>query len=515
MALAQYQPSEQDLLVPVSCFDFKGMDATSPLNLMQPGVARLIRNLSFRDGVYQARDGSSIIGLKAISDLVYALDVTLQNGTSYTLRFRTDGVDYIVGNNWVPIAGDPFAAGQASQFSFTGWGDTLIVAGTGKPTAISFDPAAITEIADAPGGIIHLATFGGRVIASLANGRIQWSVKNSSTDWSGLGSGFEDLRSAPGGKPDGQTAIVPITDEIAYCIRTNSIWQMSQTGNFDAPFNFSRLAPHIGSSYPQSAVAVPGGVIFLSDVQVWMVTPQGFREIGQPIKSFLNVSATTLAKATATYDVLFGEYKLAIGSKVFRYNVAGGFWTQNSFEFPIRSISYTLYANSLTIDQLEGTIDNLVGTIDQLGVNRKDPGTIYAMDNSYRYVVRDDPQRNNEADRDVDSSGSVVPGGFRLETGDIFVNSNQKRKDVVELILSYESDAPVTLTFEYTYDGKTWAFMTQKVAPATTRPSYLKISRYADRPFFQFAVSTAATPNVKLIGFAAMVREGARIVDAN
>ena len=515
IALAQQQPSEQDLLVPVSCFDFKGMDATAPLNLMQPGVARLVRDLNFRDGAYLTRDGTSVIGSAAASDLVYALDVTLQDGTSYTLRVRVDGVDYLVGSGWVAATGDVFNATQGSPFPFTGWGDTLIIAGTGKARTVSFDPVVLTEIPESPDNIIHLTTFGSRVIASLSDGKVQWTIKDDSTDWTGLGSGFEDLRSAPGGRPDAQAAVIPVTDEVAYCIRTNSIWQMSLTGNFDAPFNFSRLFSHIGTSYPQTAVAIPQGVIFLADAQIWLVTPQGYREIGEPIKSYINASAVTLGKATATYDVLFKEYKLAIGDKVFRFNLTGGFWTQDSYKFPIRSIAYTLFANSLTIDQLEGTIDSLVGTIDQLGVNRKDPGTIYAMDNSYRYVVRDDPTRNDEDSRDVDNSGDAVSGGFRLETGDIFIRDDGKRKDVVELVLAYESSEDVTLTFEYTYDGKTWAFMTQKVAPATTRPGYLKVSRYADRPFFQFAVSAAAAPTVRLISLNAMIREGARIVDAN
>ena len=285
--LAQYQPPEAVIAIPKPCFDLVGMDGSSPLGHMQPGIARLVNNLNIRFGRYQARNGVSVVGLKATSPLLYALDARLSDGGTSTIRFTEAGVETLIAGVWTAVAGDAFTGLQSAAFALCGWGDTVIFSGgIGGLNSLSFNPDTNAAIAGSPSGCIHLTVFGGRVIASLNTNRIQWSVKDDSTDWSGLGSGFEDLKSEPGGKNDTQTAVVPITDQIAYCIRSNSVWQVSLTGDFDAPLNFSMLMEGIGSRYPQTCVGIPQGVICVGDNgNVWLIGPSGVKDIGQPIRS--------------------------------------------------------------------------------------------------------------------------------------------------------------------------------------------------------------------------------------
>lgn len=522
---SMYQPTEGEILKPVPLFDLSGMDRETPLAFMPPGKCRLVRNLQIRYGAYRTRDGTDTIGTLSTSQLLYATDVVLSDGTSYLVRWRVDGVDVYADGAWHACSGDSWSGENTASFAITGWADTVIfVAGDGqKLFELAFTAGfPLTELTDSPTDVIHLTTFSGRIVASSRT-QILWSVKNDNTDWNGLGSGFEDLLSAPGGKPDQQTAVIPITDEAAYCVRSNSVWQMGLTGDFDSPFSFSRVFTYVGSKYPSTVVAIPRGVMFLGDGQIWQVTPDGFQDIAPPIVSYLDTDAGFLRTACAAYDVKFDEYRLSLPSdasitahKILRYARKNQAWTEDVYPFPVRALAYTQFARGLSIDELTGSIDSLVGQIDDLGVGVRGPGCVYAMANDARWVVRDDFLRNNDATRDVNFSGARVASGFRLETGDAPGTDPIFRKDVTQLILWHEAESTATLDFDYSYDGGTvWALMSQKGIVATTRSRPVAIDRYADREFFQFAVSCEATPTVKLINFLAMGREGARIVDAS
>jgi len=524
---SQYAPTEDVIPRPVVIGGFRGMNTTSPLVSMSPDQLRLVRNLGIRYDAYATRDGTDVIGTISPTELLYATDVFTTDGEYHLCRWRVDGVDVFIDGVWTAAVGDAWTGERFAPFALTGWGDLLLfTAGDGqKVFQLEFLPVpTLTELTDSPVGVLHLTTFNGRVIASVDDGTIAWSVKNDHTDWTGLGSGFEDLRSAPGGKIDQQTAVVPITDETAYCIRTNSVWQMGNTGDFDAPFAFTRLFTYVGSRWPATVVQIPRGVICLGDAgQVWQIEGGQFIDIAEPIHDVVNTMMQAQKRlASAAYDLKFDEYRLIrpdenslTAQKILRYSLSKKAWTEDVYPFPIRSISYTQFAKKLTIDELPGSIDSLLGSIDDLGVGVRNPGAVYAMARDSRWVVRDDSLKNNDANRDVNFAGARAASGFRVESGDIKVGDPIKRQEFVELLCWYEADTDVLLTFDYSYDGGViWDIASEVLAPATDgRPRAVKVYRTADREHLQFAVSTEATPNVKLISFQAMLREAARTVD--
>lgn len=510
---SQYTPTEDLLVRPVPIGGFGGMDTESPLPSMDPQKLRLVRNLVIRYGGYSARDGTDVIGTISGTELVYAVDVTLpESGLAYIVRFRTNGVDVWDGANWVATTGAVFTADPDAPFAITGWNEKLLfTAGIGRIFELSFTAGyPVVELAESPLDVIHLATFNGRVVASLKGTTVQWSVKFDHTDWDGLGSGYEDLLSAPGGRPDKQTAIVPISDEAAYCVRSNSIWQMGNTGDFDSPFSFSQVYSGIGTKLPATVARIVRGFIAVGDNgQVWKVTPEGYEDISAPVATAFNIPVANIPRMSAAYDIKFDEYRVVVpgesdttAQKVMRYSIPNKAWTEDVYPFPIRAISYT---QVLTRDDAT------------LGQGIRYPGFIYAMADEGKWVVRDEPGQNNNALRDVNFGGARSAGGFRVESGDVKLSDPIRRQEFVELLCWYESEGEVTINFDYTYDGGAiWNLASQVIVPATNgRPRPISVQRTADRPHLQLSVNSEAVPSFRLISLQAMMREGGRIVDAS
>lgn len=522
---SQYQPTEEMLFKPIPIGGFKGADKKSPSTSMDPATLRLVENLVVRNGAYESRDGTDAVGTIAPADLLYAADVHLVNGSAYIVRWRTNGVDVLSSGVWVPATGDAFAGSKNWPFALTGWNDRILFsAGIGRMYELTFSPGfSVREIPGSPGRIIHLATFNGRVMASVYGTRVQWSIKFDHTDWDGEGSGFEDLQSAAGGKPDQQTAIIPVSDELAYCVRTKSVWQIGNTGDPDAPFSFTRNWTHIGSKYPQTVVSTERGFMAVGDDgQVWDVSPQGISDVAPLISDDVNLDVALMEQMAAAYDVKFGEYRLTIpsddttSSRVLRYSRMNQGWTEDVYPFPIKSIAYTFIVTGMSTDELVGPTDALVGPTDDLGVAKQSKGFMYAMRDAARWVVRDNAALTNDPLKDINWDGTRIASGFRMESGDVRATDVMRRCEIGQLILMYQADVDVILSFQATEDSEAWEIVSTATATATgSRARPMSIDRNFERDHVQLAIATDVAPRVRIIAFLAMTRDGARIVDAH
>jgi len=534
VALDQYQfsptqvPTQRTYLVPP-----KGMDTAKRLNLLEPSTSRLVSNLAIRDGVYNTRFGTSLVGTVALTEVVYAEEFLLSDGTSYMIRWREDGVDYLDAGTWVEIPDAGLVTADAiTSLAVTAWNDTLVFSTQkNKMFVLSFSPTpTIALITDSPLGSTHLTTFNNRVIASIGR-KIKWCINKNNLDWTGLGSGEEELLASPGGKVDSQTAVYPITDEIAYAIRSLSVWQMSRTGNFDAPFAFSQLWSGVGGLYPLATCQIPQGIAFLSQDGVVTVDPSnGKREIGLPVRrSILPLSRAYLRRACLVYDSREDELRLSIpdgnqaAHRVYRYNRQADAWTVDTYQAIVRAMSFTRFAQStLTIDgltALAGTIDTLpVGTIDDLGVTDKSVGLIFALDGSSKRIIREnDTVGNDLGARDKDSAGLSQAGQWRLETGYVFGGPSIVKTHVTEIQFEYESEGAATLLVEYSDDGGVvWnQYDVLTVVSTGLRPKIARARGSLYRESMCIAISCADTPNFKLIAMHVVVDAGAQVADAS
>jgi hypothetical protein len=425
----------------------KGMDTTSRLSQVANDHGALIKNVRLRDSTMLSRPGTVPVGGVATSGIVSAITFITSDETAYVIRFCTNKVELWNTTDWqdLPVPGGLHGSGT-DQFAYTAFNDNLIFS-NGVDGMYEYNPktGAIAKIAGAPPAK-HLTTFTGRVIASgvtdgitFRGNRIQWSVKNNSNDWAGFGSGFEDLLSTPGGHVDLARGVHPASDYAAIVLRDNSVWQMSETGDPEAPFRFSRIHPNLGTHSYHAAADVPGGVIAFMNDDVYLISEQSAQAIGTKIRRSL-LAEPNPELSVGAYDHAEREYALLTGNRVWRYNMRGdGGWTQDEYPIQLGWISYTARGREvLTIDSSPGTIDAAGSqSIDsELGDFKAGGMLLSSVDRVY------------EEDEDaVDDNG--VNSTLDLQTGLILSASPLEETTVPEIQIEYESDLDQILTFQY------------------------------------------------------------------
>jgi len=240
------------------------------------------------------------------------------------------------------------------------------------------------------------------------------------------------------------------------------------------------------------------------DGAVWLITLQEAIDVGQRVRSIIQEAqyANIFHPGVASWNPRYKEYLLVATSeatqRVLRYRTEGGQWTEDTFDFPIRNLSYSLFK------------DSAVGGIYK-------PGMLYAMGDTWGYVVRDDPSRNNELYRDVNNLGIAVVGTFRIETGHIRRTDDGLIKDIYEMILWYKTEWTAVLKFLYSVDeGATWTnFFDISIASDTPVQQLSLTIPPLSRPYIQLAISCNATCKLRINKFQAWMIESGRSVDAS
>ncbi len=266
------------------------------------------------------------------------IELTLGTTTGFQWKLFDD----VAFSNWTAYGGAALVIGLAAdRFSFLRWNATILAMNPDASTALQvLTPAAHTyvAVAGAPAAF-HIAGFTNRVVASRVTGnlgRIQWSVKNDSTDWAGLGSGFEDLLAATGSRADIPWSVWPISETQAIVVCEHSLMMMTATDNFDAPFRFSVIAGAEGTPHPYSVAAVPGGIIYAGWNDIWYVTEENQISLGKPFLSEILFGrefgiTDHLSILGESHSGVFvpatGEYWLKTVSTLYRYQLSSKTWT--------------------------------------------------------------------------------------------------------------------------------------------------------------------------------------------
>lgn len=502
----------------------KGLNFSVAPNRLGPTYATEATNVRLNRGYFVSRGGlgtyGPITGVGA--NQMQVVNFIKSTGESFVIRFDTDHIYLYNGLAWVVFTGAAaFTGSTLNTWTYTAWNDTLIVS-NGVDGTYTLDPVLVTVaiIAAAPPAK-QLSTYAGRVIASntkeigvVTGNRIRWSVKNSSTDWSGIGSGFEDLLSTPGGQSDILNGVFPVSEEAAFIIRTNSIWQMQQTGDPNAPFRFSRTYNQVGSIARNSIQSTPDGVVFFSTDNIYYVTLSGIQTIGDAIRTkFRNIVDITMP--WGLYNPLTREYHLGVGEATatafdvdWVYSFLDAGWTRYVFPFNFASLGYTRFTVSGPIDSLLGTIDNLLNTIDNQGLQQNGEGMFVVAATAGKYITILDTARHT----DVTFDGADQASPISLATGTIAVQDTRHRTKIIAVELEYEATVAQTLTFKTSSDGgQTWVQMgASKAIAATTKPELLKTVGVVTRNASMIQVSSTTLGFVTIESlYAHVVQDGA------
>ena len=481
-------PSPEVVVVPggdvetIPCWDATsnvapmGVDYLHPSWQIPRSHAKDSLNLWLDRGKLRSRYGTSDVGA-GVANLVAAINFITASGIGYLLRFTTTLAQLWDGVTWTTKYSS-FTGSASDKFVFTGFGNKLVFS-NGVDGMFEFDPdlGTIEVIAGAP-ACRHITTFGGRVLASNIPvptdlpSRIKWCVKFNHKDWTGIGSGYEDMTSTPGGQIDQQRGVFPITDDIGLVVRSGSIWQMTVTGSVDAPFRFGRLFESIGSNYPYSLVNVPGGVCGLFNDGFHVISNTEIRQIGELVNDTVLTQTTVPGDACAMYDPVTRNYWFSNQTKVYRFSFRDQGWTPHSYPFSVVWMTSTKSsAAGLSIDSLDAyaaTIDGLdavFGTIDSMVGGYTVLGNYFASGGGgTRYIIRED----SSVVLDSDGAGGTVDSPIEIISPAIGFTPKQLTR-LLRIEGVYEDTVVRLVTVSYSLDnGATYSTYSTGMNTAVT-----------------------------------------------
>ncbi len=468
----------------------RGMIRNKPTTQLVAGEAWTVKNLYWKDGAYRTRPGASAIGGLLADPVCGVVIYTNSSLGDYFIVAQPEGFSYYDGSTWTALTGATLGGDVDTMYSFTQWGSSLIYAnGVDSIGAVSVSGWTYAALSGAPVANTVM-NFAKRVVAFGISGnpsRVQWCVSGNNGDWSGTGSGYEDLQAAPGGVVDDALCGVPLTDDTAILIRRRSIWTMTRSGYFDAPFTFSRRFQTQGTESPHSFELTPIGIIglFLDDVYVFTDSELP-RAIGTPVRNAI-LNGADLPRAVATYDRFLQEYRLFVPKKtrdgtsvVWRYSIKDNRWTYDEFPFDVVDITAEYYTLDPIVDNTDDVIDSVDVPVDSFTGVPTSSGLILGQYDTTGQVVCQLLDGNTD---DV-GQGSVTsdqPIDVEVQLGELTPGSMLRRANLIEIITEAFSGSAVVILAEYSTDGgSTWTTYDQLTCGPDGSPTIYRFTKYLE-----------------------------------
>lgn len=477
-------------------------------------------NLRIYRGAYWVRPAVSRVGMPLTEPILTSAVFVTSDGTEILHALTTQHVYELVGSAWVQLTGPTLGASDYTQYSLTAWNDRLIFAnGFDKISEVNNSSRTYAEIFAAPRAR-YVTTFGGRLVAGYVEGspsRVQWSARNNNVDWTGLGSGYEDLLSTPGGVVDAVRGIFPISELDAIIVRARSIWLMRQTGDFLVPFRFDKMWDVTGTVSPWTFAITPKGLIGLFRDNVYLVSPsEPPKPIGNRIRDLI-AGAAGLDYASGCFDVWRQEYCFTVPEAsqtvVWRYNVNSDedLWTRDVYNFGSKRIHSQVYRTAIGMDELAGSMETLAGPFELLGLGEHRRGVLFATGVANQTVVRED--ENATLDQSPMTSVADRGVGFEIWTGQLNVVSDLKGVHLVEIQVEYSSTRDVVLLAEVSSDGgDTWeTYGGEVVARAFKGTRVVRFSVDISRSTLMLRLYSNNSVGFKLTGAHPRLAEGGEI----
>ena len=487
-------------------------------HLISPGQLRLAQNVTILHSGYRTRAGTTAIGAAASGDLTYTLNFITSDRTSYFFRFYTNKVELWAGSTWLPVTGLPtLTATPESLIVHAAWNDQLIFSNGVDGTYIVNPLTGVATVIAAAGVADHLTVFGKRLIICRGN-VVYWSIRGNYTDFTGLGSGAEDMLSTPGGFVDSLTGVYPVSDQIAFVVRSGSVWSMSETGNFDAPYQFTRSFPKIGSSFPLGVATIPEqGIILPANGSVFKITLQnGVEDIGIGVSEYIFNSIADTRKVCGVYDGMRNFYALFVPNNTSNMTVhichlISNQWTAFLYPVQIRAIALGRYQSAVLTDDLVGQTDALIGQTDSLGVSTQNFGLVITpMDTNSVVIIEDTISSNNILGKDVTAAGVRIQSGFEIQTGLLTPIFNRGLVNDTQFVAKATRSCQISVA--YTGDGaQSWEESQTLDISARSESEPERATCYLERKSLCARFRSDACGDVSLFLMAPSIEPGAAI----
>lgn len=426
----------------------------------------------------------------------------LANG-SWGAATLTGGLD--------PVSAGNYLTGTVLDFfTYTAFNNTLLLS-NGVDGTYEYAPLTglLQKITEAPAAK-HLSTIGGRVVASAVNGQeytTQWSVKNNSHDWTGIGSGSEDLLSTPGGLVDSVLGVWPITEDTSLMVRTNSIWQVNQTGDEEAPFRFNRLFANLGSRSRHSIDVVPGGLVMLGTDDIYLIDATKPAPMGTLIRPRI-FATEDLTKAKGRYRSRLRQYWLTLGGdEVYVYSFDDGGWSRMKYPYNVRWLEESIpHYGGVTWGEMVGDWASHPETWASLVGDFRAAGFFMATDEALGNTI----QESGASTADTYIAAGKAALGIEAQTREFDPSTPLEEVQVNEAHLEYESEEAQDIIFEWSSDGgTTWNAYSTKTLAITDTVEISKPEKQIERKKIMLRLRSATLGGLTLVSFSPFLIVGA------
>lgn len=448
---------EEIPMVPVVAADCtEGRWSDVPRDKIPMGSFSVAKNARVVSQGIKRRDGTKQFLTKPDSNAVLLLvGMKDQTGASKLIRIAGAGAHHSSnGGAWTAYVNNAPTVldGSVIKPNADAYLDNLYVCGWTDLLKFTDSTKTITAITD-PGQAKYILNAADRILlANFANEpyKIKWSANGDPDDWTGDSSGEENLVQGSTGLGDQITGLFNLSNEVII-LREQSIWTGIRQPFQTAPFRFVQDVPNMGCDLPNSAVRVPGGIIYadLKTKGIYFYQMGSLpQRINTQICDCLFDAIVNTQWVQAAYNPQTFSYHIGLATNVnattmqefWIYNILEQAWTHD--DGPTTAQSMTHFAEgALSIDQLTGDINSLSGTIDNLA-NFVGQSALY-IGLSSGEVLYFDPSQDTDF-------GSVA---FELELVSQNLGSLTTRRTLQDLVLNVEYNRPGTVHLDLSKDG--------------------------------------------------------------
>lgn len=461
-----------------------GMVTSVPVDKIPAGSWYRLRNARTRSGWMGRRPGTREIGVKPDSQPIIRLVTFVNEAGDVSVVRLTPTSAYVSpgGGLWNPVSSD--LNGAQTRPDVARMFDWLFFANGEEPIRVYRpDVGTLGQIAGAPRALT-IANFADRIVAANLNlpvggirpSSIAWSENSDPFDWTGLGSGMEDLVQGQDGYGDPIQRLLIMGDELII-LRKRSIWHAHRQPFAQAPMAFQRVISGVGTDLPHSAVEVEGAIIFADQrtksVYVYQLG-QRPQKISHVIDQDLFRDMSHLQWARASYDPYEKEYHLGICTspatpwitKTWVYSLQTGAWSYDDSPIVSEIGMVSAPTDITTIDELIGTINEQTGTIDELseGSGMLRP-TLYKGTPTGEFLEQDYP---TEQDWDGDFEWEAVSQNFGSQTN---------RRTIKDLAVKVVTETESDITLEHSIDAVLWRNTKTNTFPASPTQQNARLPR--------------------------------------
>lgn len=500
-----------------------GMVKSMTRDQLSLASGEVVRNMRIREEDLRRRPGTALFGgslpnaepvLGIVMFINEAGDVWLIRITQNAFHVANASVagwtEYEIINAEDGVGSFP----KSARLSYAQFFESLYIAdGVNRIWEVNFGQQKVRELKDAP-RTQFIMTFAERIVAANINqffggvrpSGVAWPVNADPRDWTGLGSGNEDLAMHDVG--DAIAGLVSLEND-ALIIRRNSIWVMSRQP-FEAPvFRFRQLMHGIGCDLPYSITRVPGGVIWADqrsrEVYLFSLS-EGPQRLASPVNEELFEDLKNLSFAQGVWDPFEREYHLALA-----FDTDGDELTR-TWVLDLERRAW-IFDDSPTISTLgvvslpgEGVaIDDLVGTIDAQVVEIDEYGEDVGITPSLFKGITTGQVIKQTYDAENDWDGTVFEGEFHSQN----FGSQTNRRSIKDLALRVVAENGGDVLLEERAD-ESWRFTKTTELSASGLIQNVRIPRKGPTGNDLFWRVRTTAPGVKLKSYWVRLLEKSR-----